>query len=209
MIHGCNLNYWKVLTTLVVLTRWQSLNIVAEQGLSTFSREKPSKSGVLKIKSILIDSDNFLSSNCWWRPIVATVRCTVLRLANKQAVLWFYSFDLCVYIKHLCRCYKTGKISLLSASSSTLHTRLHFNSYNCITFYDCSLSWHHTEHVISVPLMYTVACFAILCRWMSVISIILVCPQLKESLFLFAGSPTRSIVLFCVSTQQLLTEMLY
>lgn len=96
----------------------------------------------------------------------------------------------------------------LPASSSALHMGLHFTSYNCIIFYDCSLSWHHTEHLISIPLMYTVACFAVLCRWMPEISHILVCLQLKESMLLLAGSPTMSIVLFCASTQQLLAEML-
>lgn len=132
VIHGCNLKYWKVLTGLVTLTRWQLLNIVAEQGLSMVSLEKPSKSCVLKIGSILIESDNLLSSNCWWRPVVATIRCTDLALMNKQAVLWLYSSHLCIYIKYLCSCDKTAKS--LPASSSTMHTGLHFTGYNCIIF---------------------------------------------------------------------------
>lgn len=119
VIHGCNLKYWKLLTTLVALTRWQLLNIVAEQGLSMVPLEKPSKSCVLKTESILIESDNLLSSNYRWRPVVATIRCTVLALMNKQAVLWLYSSHLCIYIKHLCSCDKTAKN--LSASPSTMH----------------------------------------------------------------------------------------
>lgn len=83
---------------------------------------------------------------------MATIRCTILTSTNKQAVLWLYSFLLCVYVKHLCRCDKTGKISLLSASSSTLHTGLCFTSYNCLIFYDCSIiKWYQTITIDDLP----------------------------------------------------------
>lgn len=190
-----------------MLTRWQSLNIVAEQGVSTNylprkafqklcfkDKEHFNCIRQLSLFKLLMEAN---SGKCqMYSPYTdeQTSCCLTLQLSS-----------LCLYKTSLQEWQNSKDIP---ASSSKLHTGLHFTSYNCIISYDCSLSWHHTEHLTSIPLLCTVPCFAVLCRWMSEINHVLVCLQLKESVLLLAGSPTMSIVFFSTSTQRLLTEML-
>lgn len=125
-----------------------------------------------------------------------------------SCVLTLQLSPVCLY-KHHRRHDKTGKIfSPPCCLCPHPHfTPVYISPANGIISHDCSLIWQRTQHLISVPLMYTGACFGVRSKWTSAISHIPICPQWQETMFLPAGSPTLSIFLFCASTQHLLPEM--